>query len=190
MPDITKITDHATLALARLLQKFQDKDLVRDVIDVIGDRAQTVEDMASDIYTLTPLAVAADDQLDQYGELLGLERQSFSDDRYRALLKTQIAIIHSNGHGDELIAILKLLADTTTVELYELFPDQVWFEYLGSIFGTDQPWAESLDDKLSQAASAGVLVRPVVEYQAGSFRFDTADVGFDEGTFGTDVSSG
>jgi len=190
MPSIVKITNHAVLALARLAQQFQDKDKIRDIVDVIGDRAQSVENMVSDIYTLTPLAVAEDDQLDQYGEILGLERQGFSNDRYRALLKAQLKIIYSKGRGDELIAILKLLADSTDVDLYEVFPGQVTFEYDGAIFGTDQPWAESLDVKLSQAAAAGVLVGPVVEWSAGSFRFDSATLGFDEGVFGTDVKAG
>lgn len=191
MPDITEITNHEALALARLLQQFRAKDRIEAIVEVIGSRAQSVETVLFNLIEDTFLANAVGAQLDQYGALLGLPRGTASDDRYRALLGAQVQIIYSSGTPDELLLILSLLADVviTVTSISEPSPATIRMEYIGTAYSGDAEWGEDIARMILKARSPGVAIDQIIEATSSSFRFDTAGQGFDEGLFAVDLSA-
>lgn len=191
MPDITEITTHEALGLARLLQQFRAKDRIEAIVEVIGERAQVLETDFFDLIEDCFLANAVGAQLDQYGALLGLPRGTASDTRYRALLGAQVRVIYSSGTPDELLAILALLADVaiTVTSISEPPPATIRMEYIGTAYSGDTEWGLDIARKIVQARSPGVDIDQIVEAPSSSFRFDTAGQGFDEGVFAVDLAT-
>ncbi len=191
MPDISEITNHEALALARLLQQFRAKDRIEAIVEVIGARAQLLETDFHDLIVECFLANAVGAQLDQYGALLGLPRGTADDTRYRALLGAQVQILYSSGTPDELLAILALLADVliTVTSITEPAPATIRMEYIGTAYSGDTEWGEDIARMILKARSPGVAIDQIVEATASSFRFDTSGQGFDEGLFAVDLAA-
>jgi hypothetical protein len=93
------------------------------LIDVYSQRIQEIETALLEVLTETRLANAVGAQLDVIGAIVGRDRSSDTDDRYRDLLAAQIAINLASGTISELLIIVELIVGPTIdLELVELFP--------------------------------------------------------------------
>ena len=181
-----QITDHEARAVARMLSQFRGKPRAEAVTGLLGARAQVWEDALWALLDECWIDTAEGAQLDQWGLLLDLVREeSWTDERYRALLQAQLLVLRSTGTGDELLEILRRLAETDLVRLREYFPAQVGLRYDAIIYPDDPGWALDIVAFLQRAAAAGVSVRPVEEVHEDTLLFSTEGRGFNQGRFGT-----
>lgn len=184
----SQITDHAAQMVANLILALRKPRLEALLTDVLGPALQEVEDEAFGFLAGRDVLTAVGAQLDIIGRIVGLARQGWGDDRYRAYLLAQIAIRYSRGNGDRLLDVLAILSQTEGLTyLFEVYPAQVQMEYDGPLYPTEPEWAADLVTFLERAACPGVLVGPMIERDPDSFRFSVAGAGFSEGEFGTRV---
>jgi len=90
---------------ALLLRQWQ-RPRRQGVLRALLAEVQAVEDMLHALRTETNLDTAIGVQLDLIGKLLGTPRVGLSDEPYRLRLRVEILVLRSNGHPDDLIAIL------------------------------------------------------------------------------------
>ena len=117
---ITAITTHATDALAALPAQYADKDLLRAVVQTLGDRAQHVEDCLIDMLLerLPTNTSTAGAQLDTWGDLVGQARlggdypAGEADSVYRQKLLAAARANRSKGRGEDITEVLGLLIGT------------------------------------------------------------------------------
>lgn len=81
-------------ALSGFLSQFQNKDRINALIDAMfGDTGvQELEDDFRDLRQYHILSNAVGDQLDQWGTLVGEEREGLSDDDYRDFIRARAAV--------------------------------------------------------------------------------------------------
>ena len=174
MPEvIERVEDHCADGLELLLSQFQNKPRLAGVLCAFLESVQEVEDAAWQLLTERDLDSAVGAQLDQLGRLVGEERQGRTDGQYRPFVRARILINRSNGRGEELLTILRVvLGDAVALRLREEYPAA--FTVVVSELGALTP--DTLIRLLRQAKAAGVRV--LLEYSLvapeEAFTFATA----------------
>ena len=160
MPEvIERVEDHCADGLELLLTQFQNKPRLAGVLCAFLESVQEVEDAAWQLLTERDLDSAVGAQLDQLGRLVGEERQGRTDDQYRPFVRARILINRSNGLGEELLTILRVvLGPGVELRLREEYPAA--FTVVVSELGALTP--DTLIRLLKQAKAAGVRV--LLEY--------------------------
>lgn len=105
-------TNHAGIALSKLLSQFQNKPRITAVSNAFSKQFQAIEDAAWDLLTkrlLSSSTIGA--QLDLIGRIVGRPRGGLSDDPYRVMLAVQVLVNHSSGTPDQIIAIVQKMLD-------------------------------------------------------------------------------
>jgi hypothetical protein len=93
------------------------------LIDALSQQSQQLETALLEILVDTRLANAEGTQLDTIGAIVGRDRSSATDDRYRDLLTAQIAINLASGTIQEILTIVELIVGADVdLELVEYFP--------------------------------------------------------------------
>lgn len=106
---IRQITDHATLARARLATQFRGTVSHGAVLDAVSRQVQQIEEAFTDLLTLVVISGSSGMQLDNLGRILGRERAGTTDVAYRAFLRAQILLNRSSGTVPEILGILGLV---------------------------------------------------------------------------------
>jgi hypothetical protein len=114
--------NHLTRAQGHLLNQYQDAANLSSIIATFAGQTQELENALQEFFTKRSLAVATGAQLDVLGEILGMERGSYADATYRALLYLRVAQYNSEGTIEELIGIYKNIMGSSYVFFQELFP--------------------------------------------------------------------
>lgn len=174
--------DRVEQAIARLPGLFQDLPNWQALITALVGECQELEDVFYDLLVDGILANSKGATLDQYGDLLGEERATLSDEVYRGVLRARIRANRSNGAPEELIKVALLLG-ALDVTLFEHFPATASVEMVvPDSFDISGSEASRRSSIVERAAAGGVFVR-VVEAHAGHFGFaENADArGFDVG---------
>jgi hypothetical protein len=146
---------------------------------------QELEVAIFDLLTERALGTAADVQLDVIGKLVGQERLGLADEDYRTLIRVRIRVNRSDGHADQLIEILQLMApllDPTNIIYTEHYPAEVHIE-LGDPIGSVDPDLVFL--MLNQAKAAGVrllfMFSPDLESETFAFSSGASVLDTDRG---------
>lgn len=120
MSNIVNIDDHAEQAVARLAAQFRDKDLIIGLVESLVGPKQHMEDTLQDLLTERTIDTAIGKQLDQFGTIVGEDRQGRNDDEYRIALKARMGRNTSEGTPDDVINVFNLLTGSTQTQLVEL----------------------------------------------------------------------
>lgn len=120
---ITQITDHSTRALNRLPDQFNGAANLRNLITIIGDRAQEIENVFIALLDERALSVAVGRQLDNIGTILDTARElGETDNAYRARLFAQTSQIEKSGELESVIEVFNFLtepdAGSIVIEVY------------------------------------------------------------------------
>lgn len=166
-------TDHVARGLSRLTAKWRGKEAIEAILSSHLEETQEIEDALWSVLALT-LDTATDDQLAQYGALLGEPKLTLIDAKWREVLRARILANRSSGSVPELEAILAIFAGAG-YELAELFPAGLLATV--AVFSSTVPGAR-IGGLLRRATAGGVgaqLVMPASTETA--FRFaSTEDV--------------
>lgn len=157
---------------------------IRKMLTAIVAPIQDLEDAIQTAITQRTIDDAVGAQLSQLGKLVRQRRQGIADDEvYRRYVRARIATNKSDGQGETIYNIARLVLGETDHEL--------WFDNQGAAAYVLRVEAAPLDDELAdvliaflrQATSAGV--RAVLEYVTENP--DTVGRWTSQGTWGTAV---
>lgn len=117
MITISKIIDHASLALGRLVSQFANSPKLTGMITAISNECQAIEDALWDVLTdFRDPTVATGTTLDNIGDLIGAPvRGPKNDTQYRNRIAGQVVINRSSGESGSIYGIAKGLVDAWNV---------------------------------------------------------------------------
>ena len=128
---LAPITDHVAGGLALLTQRWRDKPTVRAILGAWLAEVQAVENALWSVVVLT-IATATDDQLAQYGRLLGVADPGGG--LYHSMIRGAALAIRSSGTGDEVRAVLYAIKQQVgAFDLREYFPASLVVEPVNHI---------------------------------------------------------
>lgn len=156
MPAPTEIETHKADEVARLTSRYVAAPVTSGMASALGTRAQQIED---DFWTLLNGAILSNHPmgggpwniLDQLGAIVGVNRGGLADADYVTAIQIKIKVNTSNGHPEDLLAIVALLA--TGAHFYE-WPVAAWEI---DLFDTTAAIALALITYLGEARPAGTL---------------------------------
>lgn len=154
------VTDHETQALERLATQYADKDGVRALVSAGAGAVQTVEDVVWQLYTERLLDAAAGAQLDNLGAIVGQDRESSTDDQYRARIRARILANRSDNSVEALLGIARAVAnDPDAVARLTAYPPASFIlDLAGTAVGDDTGEALAAMVKAARAAGVGAAV--------------------------------
>jgi hypothetical protein len=165
------ITDHVAGGLALLTDRWRGLPAVEAILTAYLVEVQAIEDTAAEILALT-IDAASDDQLAQYGVLLGTADPGVAKVIYRRLLRGAAAAIGSSGAGDELLAVLDAIGDVgETFTLREYFPASLVVEPAEAIAVP----TSALHAVLRRAVAGGVRLHTIDVPTGDTFAFSDTD---------------
>ncbi len=177
--------DHVAVGLERLLQQFKGgaHPRIQALVAAPLDTSNRLEGVLWTLLTLTGLPDAVGGWLDEWGAILGLERDGWTDDRYRELLYAQLYALRSCGTVEDIYRVFEQL-DAAWVGGIDQFDDDpdldpasfrlTWLE--PALGHAD---AETYRRFLKKARAAGVRVWFYSYPIAEEFVFSLADDGAD-----------
>jgi hypothetical protein len=156
---LVHVTDHETRGLARLIQQFQGKPRIASLLRAPLAQVQDLEDALWSLLAGRALSTAVGVQLDGLGQIVGEGRVGLGDDDYRALIRARIVANRSDGQGDTLLRLARLVLGTTVTLRLREYPPASVLVVAGDPSGviTDSR-AEIVRRLLAFAAAGGVRV--------------------------------
>lgn len=118
---VTKETNHAAQAKAKLITIFREQPNIAAIIDALVAQLQDSETVLFQLLDERDVDSAVGAQLDGIGTIVGEERGGRDDDNYRLGIKAQISKNVSSGTPEEMISITQLLVDND-FDLTEYYP--------------------------------------------------------------------
>lgn len=181
LPTRFEAVDHEAAALDRLAQHLRDQPRVEGLVRLVGTRTEEVEAALLSLETERLLETATGDQLDVFGDLVGQARAEADDATYRLRIKARVRVNRSNGRGDELLAIFRLVVPAgATLRLSEYEPTTIVLRV--ETYAIADELRDVLLVFMRKAKAAGV--RAVMHWSespsSATFRFDSGpglDVG-------------
>jgi len=120
---LTKITDHATRAKDRLPDQFNGATNLLALIDIIGARYQSVEDVVYDLYENRTITNSNGKQLDNAATILNVVREAGeSDNAFRARIFAATSQLEKSGEPESVIELYKFLLNPALVRYQEIYP--------------------------------------------------------------------
>ena len=152
---------------------MQRREKLTRLLALLIAPAQELEDVFQSLGFDTLLDHAKDAQLDQWGEIVGAEREGMEDDLYRVFLLARIRVNISQGTPDDVTAIARLLAeDQGPAHLTPIFPAGFMVAVHRPSTRMSSAQIARLKEWLNQLLPAGVEMVAVVESPAIPFVFD------------------
>jgi len=115
---LSHIDDFPERARGALPWQFRDATRMNHLMTAIGCGLQRQEDDQWAVHVDTLLDVADGDALDQWGQLVNLERVTLDDPTYRQMIRGAIPANLSTGTLDEMIRIYQLLTAPSDIQSY------------------------------------------------------------------------
>jgi hypothetical protein len=113
---------HVQEAKRRLIEQLKGHLRTEGLIAANASRAQTVEDVAWQLFEGRWLAKAEGAQLDGIGELIGEPRNGKSDQAYMLYMRARILVNVSSGTGDQLLEVLAMVTGAENLSYHEYYP--------------------------------------------------------------------
>lgn len=106
--------DHVAVGKARLLQQFQGElhPRIQALVAAPLETSNRLEGVLWTLLTLTGLADAEGAMLDEWGEILGHERDGEDDTRYREILYARLYALRSTGVVSDIYRVMEALDAT------------------------------------------------------------------------------
>ncbi len=178
---LIKVLDHGQEAADRLLEQYKDKQTIIDLIKIFADKYQEIEDVGFSMYLERTIDGSVGTQLDNLGTIVVLDRNGFSDDDYRRLLKVKISINIGKGRIEQIINTILLLTQATQTHVVNLNRAQIAI-YINTTI--DSSLVNFIYNNIQRSPSAGVRINYIACYDAlESFSFGGS------GPFGLGLSS-
>lgn len=117
-----KITTHSDDALERVIGQYRNSERVKGLIRVFSKQVQSLENAENTLFGKLDIDNVSDTLLDRLGKIVGQERLGFSNDIYRILIYTRIAINISGGIPENIISIFHILTQCEKADFRELYP--------------------------------------------------------------------
>ena len=166
---LAHVTDHVTGGLALLTQRWRDLPVIEGVLSPWLTEVQRVEDALWSTLALT-IATATDDQLAQYGVLLGVADPGGG--QFVRLIRAAALAIGSSGTGDEIRAVLLAIRQQPGAFLItEYFPASLVIEPVVYV----APPASMVHAIVRRAVAAGVRLLTVEVPAGDTFAFSDTD---------------
>jgi len=145
MADIL-IKDYVQQGEDRLLDQFSNSPIIQGVLSTYLNELSNTQTSSISLLDILNIETAYGYNLDLIGKMVGEERLGNSDTQYRKNIKVKIFLNSSKGTPNDLLEILDLLTESTSLELFEHTP-------LHSIFYTDSPTiSDSVPNTLLQSS--------------------------------------
>ncbi len=122
------------LAIRRLISWYR-KPRNKALLSGAVGQTQELEDSAWSLYYAMRLENAVGVNLDVLGRRVGEKRAGRADEDYRAAIRTRIIVNLSNGHIEDMIAVVRSLLPNTPIPITEYYPKAISFviEDLGTL---------------------------------------------------------
>jgi hypothetical protein len=175
---LTRKIDHVTEAQNNLVELFKNKPKFLAVVKAFVSEVQELEDTNWDLYT-DYLETATGDSLDTYGAIVGEDRNNRADEEYRSAIFAKILLNSSSGTPEEIIELMRAVANGGTVKINEYFPAAFTAFVLKAVTITK---ALELNTALQSGKPAGVKAHLIygVSDPADLFQYDLGP-GYDQG---------
>lgn len=112
---VTKITTHVQDALNRLLQQYQGRPNITALLTALVTQIQDLENAMYPIDQYRQLYSAYGQQLDNLGEVIGLERNGLTDNEYFVLFLGTIAENNSDTTAPTMLNIIKTIFQSSDI---------------------------------------------------------------------------
>ena len=122
---VEKTQTHNEDALDRLIGQYRNSERLKGIISALCKQIQELEDGGDSMLEKLNIDTAEDMLLDNIGKIIGQARMGFSDEVYRVLIYTRIAINISGGVPENLISIFRIITQSETVDFREIFPASI-----------------------------------------------------------------
>ena len=152
--------DHETVGVERLLQQFKggSHERIQALVRAPLVASNRLEGILWTLLTVTGLAEAEGAWLDEWGEILGLERDGEEDDRYRELLYARLYALRSCGTVEDIYRVMEQLDADWEGGIDDLELDPAGFKLTWLTPALDDAAAEKYRRFLKSARAAGVKV--------------------------------
>ena len=120
---------HVNKGLSRIIAQWQEKPVVRAIIEAILVQCQELEDVFQALIASRLLSSATGHALDMLGGLVGEPRKNHTDDTiYRNWIYARILVNVSYGDFDQLLRIIDQIEDGA-YSAEEVFPAGLYYEF-------------------------------------------------------------
>lgn len=161
---------------------FADNSNNRRLFDALLTAADRIDSDIEDIYEQTHIDSATDRELDQFGELVNVERKSNeSDDKYRARIKATFRASTMGSTFDQFTEFVSVVLNTDIDNIrfltpYERFPATVDVSANSEIYDALNLTNQDVIELLERGVPAGHEVRV---FEEGTFRLKSDGDGDD-----------
>lgn len=176
MSAITKITDHAEQAYARLVEQYKGKPKFKAVLYALARQIQELEDAYYQLLTERSIDTAVGVVLDILGKIVGERRGGASDADYRLRIRARIRANLSSGTVEEIYAVFRALlgpavALTAVFKWLDAFPAQFVFTIVSPVILAAQVpiFVRFLRDSKAGGVGAHFGWQPVPDAEAFTF---------------------
>ncbi len=171
MSDLEQRTDVEARALARVVEQFKHSPRLLAALSAWAGRFQELEDSLWSLFTERWIS-GSGVQLDQLGEIVGQPREGRDDTEYRLWISARVRANRSNGHGDDTLRILELIASEADYFVQETPPAAYRVDAVG--LGSDPA---AIFQILRLAKPAGVRLDLTYSEEDPEFLFTLAPAG-------------
>lgn len=113
-----EITSYEQESSDKFIEQYKESNL-QELVKSGSIEAQTLEDGLQEFYAKLPLQTATGQTLDEWGEHFDVERGGLSDTVYLDKILAQILSYTSSGLPEQIIQIIVLLTQATSVRIIE-----------------------------------------------------------------------
>lgn len=172
MGEFLYIHNHVEELLGLLLSQFARAAALRAMVELLGEHAQCLEDLAWVVNTQTVnLEEATGASLDLWGSILGARRETLGDEAYRGVLQAVLLVNRAGGTVPEFLEIIRRLL-RSPVSSYRQHPEasfSLWASgHMWPATGAQRRRATRL---LRKIIPAGVRVEAIIDAPLGHFGF-------------------
>ena len=172
-----RITTHNEDALERIIGQYRNSDRLKGIVTALCRQTQSLEDAGDTLFGRLDIDTISDTLLNKIGKIVGQERLGFSNDIYRILIYTRIAINISGGIPENIIDIFHILTQCDKTDFRELYPASIQIMADCEINGDLTPY---IKNAISTALPACVSLAHIGYFdQENAFTFDSVSGNID-----------
>ena len=200
MSTISNISDYESRLTSLLLGQFRTQTNWLSLFAAVSGAGSALQDLEDTAFSLwqqrSDLSLAVGRQLDQWGGVVRLPREGWTDTQYRARILVWLQVLRSTGTPDELIRIASDLTSQAIADVtyWETPPASYSLQFAGAVYGSDPDLAIDAAKYLARADPSGVGIGQIISLPATPFLFGSVGAnGFSDavtrGRFCVDVAA-
>lgn len=168
-------------ALGRLVEQFKGKENLIALLTTYTTETQSLQTVLLSLLDIVKVNSAEGVQLEGIGSIVGEERFGRDDAPYRLAILARIRLNLSRGTTEDVIGLIRALAGNVVVKMQEFWPASFVAEVLDAV---DPATLDLIVIGLLVSDGKAAGVGGGVHFHSDPvFRYDTVDLGFDEGGY-------